>query len=137
MTHLVEPGDQRADRCRVERGVGVGELGPRVRADLLAVNLRREAARPCPERLGCRDAGLPAQALVRRAGLDPVDRPALELLLDRERAVVGLEPADLAELTSRHRLTQRGGAPEPERICDGLNLHHPSVPHPPRSSALR
>jgi hypothetical protein len=27
IAHLVEPRDQRADRCRVERGVGVGELG--------------------------------------------------------------------------------------------------------------
>ena len=48
MAHLVEPGDQRADCCRVERGVGVGELGPRVRADPLAVDLRRVAARHCP-----------------------------------------------------------------------------------------
>jgi hypothetical protein len=45
--------------------------------------------------------------------------------------VVGLEPADLAELTPRHRVTQRGGAPEPKRICDGLRVHRPRVPHPP------
>ena len=54
-----------------------------------------------------------------------------ELLLDRERAVVGLEPADLAELTPRHGVTQRGGVPEPKRSCDGLRVHRPSVPHPP------
>ena len=68
-------------------------------------------------------------------GLGLVDRPALELLLDRESTVVGLEPADLAELTSRHRVTQRGGAPEPERICDGLSVHGTSVPHPRRRGA--
>jgi hypothetical protein len=130
MAHLVKLGDQCANRCRLERGVGVGELGPRVRADLLAVDLCREGARRCPERLGCRDAGLPAHALVRRAGLGCVDRPALELLLDRERAVVRIEPADLAQLTSRHRVTQRDGAAKPERICDGLSVHRPSVPHP-------
>jgi hypothetical protein len=136
MAHLVEPGDECADCCRVERGVGIGELGPRVCANLLAFDLRLEGARRCPERLGCRNAGLPANALVRRAGLGLVDRPALELPLDRERAVVGLEPADLAELTSRHRLAQGGGAPEPERISDGLSVHRPSLPHPPGFSPV-
>ena len=48
MVYAVDPGQQLAQRVRVEPGVGVGHVDPRVRADPLAVDLRRVAARHCP-----------------------------------------------------------------------------------------
>src|SRR5262249_14412162 len=134
LVHGMQPGEQLAERRRVEAGVGVVDVDPAVDTDRLPGYVDREAPAGADDRLRRRHPGLPAGEVEGTAVLHVrgvrVVVPGLELLLDRPATPLGLETTYLAELAPRHRLAQAGGPTESERVGDLLGMHPASLPHP-------
>ena len=110
----------RGRRCRPRRRPARARRRPRRRTAAGGAAARASGPPPASRRGGT--ARRPRLAAAPSASKGSNDS------LTAQAAPVGDQPAYLTELAARHRLAQRLGAPQAERVGDRLGLHAPRVP---------